>query len=126
MLGATQSVDMISSLRQKYGRVEVADLNVELLSNVIGTVVIGDRMFSLPIQVEGRGDVDPNDIHMEVWMRDIVVLGREMNWRVVSHTTIPLTRKINLLVQFFMAINRFRNQLIHKLRDGWFIYERYK
>jgi hypothetical protein len=126
MLGATQSVDMISSLRQKYGRVEVAVLNVELLSNVIGTVVIGDRMFSLPIQVEGRGDVDPNDIHMEVWMRDIVVLGREMNWRVVSHTTIPLTRKINLLVQFFMAINRFRNQLIHKLRDGWFIYERYK
>jgi hypothetical protein len=126
MLGATQSVDMISSLRQKYGRVEVAVLNVELLSNVIGTVVIGDRMFSLPIQVEGRGDVDPNDIHMEVWMRDIVVLGREMNWRVVSHTTIPLTRKINLLVQFFMAINRFRNQLIHRLRDGWFIYERYK
>jgi hypothetical protein len=126
MLGATQSVDMISSLRQKYGRVEVAVLNVELLSIVIGTVVIGDRMFSLPIQVEGRGDVDPNDIHMEVWMRDIVVLGREMNWRVVSHTTIPLTRKINLLVQFFMAINRFRNQLIHKLRDGWFIYERYK
>jgi hypothetical protein len=28
--------------------------------------MIGDRMFSLPIQVEGQDDIDPNDIHMEV------------------------------------------------------------
>jgi hypothetical protein len=53
MLGATQSVDMISSLRRNYGHVEVAVLNVDLLLNSIDTVVIGDRLFSLPIQVEG-------------------------------------------------------------------------
>jgi hypothetical protein len=35
MLGATQSVGMISSLRQECGRVEVAVLNVDLLPNVI-------------------------------------------------------------------------------------------
>jgi hypothetical protein len=53
MLGATQSVDMISSLKRDYGRVEVAVLNVDLLPNSIDTIVIGDRLFSLPIQVEG-------------------------------------------------------------------------
>jgi hypothetical protein len=62
---ATQSVDMISSLRYEFGRVEVAVLNIDLLPNVKDIVVIDDRMFALSIQVEGRDDVDPNDIHME-------------------------------------------------------------
>jgi hypothetical protein len=57
MLGATQVVDMITSLKKDYARVEVAVLSVELLHNMIDTVVIGDRMFSLPIQVEGRDDM---------------------------------------------------------------------
>jgi hypothetical protein len=60
MLGATQSVDMINSLKQDYGRVEVAVLNVDLLPNSIDTVVIGDRLFSLPIQVEG---FEVNNLH---------------------------------------------------------------
>jgi hypothetical protein len=54
VLGATQSVDMVTSLRRNYSRVEVAVLNVDLLPNMIDTVVIGDRLYSLPIQVEGR------------------------------------------------------------------------
>jgi hypothetical protein len=41
MLGATQALDMVTSLRKNYGRVEVALLNVELLPNMIDTVVIG-------------------------------------------------------------------------------------
>jgi hypothetical protein len=53
-------------LRYEYGRVEVAVLNIDLLPNVIDTVVMGDRTFTLPIQVERRDDVDPNDIHMKV------------------------------------------------------------
>jgi hypothetical protein len=53
VLGATQSVDMVTSLRKNYGRVDVAVLNVDLLPNLIDTVVIGDRLYSLPIQVEG-------------------------------------------------------------------------
>jgi hypothetical protein len=65
MLGATQSVDMISSLRNDYRRVEVAVLDVNLLPNKIEYVVIGDRLFTLPIQVEGRDDAPP-DQHMEV------------------------------------------------------------
>jgi hypothetical protein len=56
MLGATQSVDMVTSLRKNYGRVEVAMLNVDLLPNMIDTVVIGDRLYSLPIQVGKRGE----------------------------------------------------------------------
>jgi hypothetical protein len=56
---------MISSLRCEFGRVDVAVLNIDLLPNVIDIVVISDRMFTLSIQVEGRDDVDPNDIHME-------------------------------------------------------------
>jgi hypothetical protein len=66
MLGATQSVDMVTSLRKNYGRVEVAVLNVDLLSNVIDTVVIGDRLFSLPIQVEGREDNEETGVHMDL------------------------------------------------------------
>jgi hypothetical protein len=54
MLGATQTIDMVTSLKKNYGRVEVAVLNVDLLPNLIDTVVIGDRLYSLPIQVEGR------------------------------------------------------------------------
>jgi hypothetical protein len=60
MLGATQSVDMISSLKQDYGSVEVAVLNVDLLPNSIDTAVIGDRLFTLPIQVEG---LEVNNLH---------------------------------------------------------------
>jgi hypothetical protein len=43
MLGATQSIDMITSSRKSYGRVEVAVLNVDLLPNMINTMVIGDK-----------------------------------------------------------------------------------
>jgi hypothetical protein len=60
MLGATQSVDMISSLKRNYGHVEVAVLNVELLPNSIDMIVIGDRLFSLPNQVER---VEGNEVH---------------------------------------------------------------
>jgi hypothetical protein len=63
MLGATQSVDMISSMRNDYGRAEVVVLNVDLLSNIIDTVVIGDRMFSLLIQLEGLDDVVALDLY---------------------------------------------------------------
>jgi hypothetical protein len=40
--------------------VEVVVLNVDLLPNSIDTVVIGDRLFSLPIQVEG---FEGNEVH---------------------------------------------------------------
>jgi hypothetical protein len=43
MLGVTQTVDMVTTLRKAYGCVEVAVLNVDLLPNMIDTVVIGDR-----------------------------------------------------------------------------------
>jgi hypothetical protein len=66
MLGATQSVDMVTSSRKNYGRVEVAVLNVDLLPNLIDTVVIGDMLFSLPIQVEGREDHEEAEGQMEV------------------------------------------------------------
>jgi hypothetical protein len=66
MLGATQSVDMISSLRTDYGRVEVAVLNVDILPDKIDTVVIGDRLYSLPIKVEGRDDDTVVDAQMEI------------------------------------------------------------
>jgi hypothetical protein len=66
MLGATQSVDMISSLRTDYGRVEVAVLNVDILPDKIDTVVIGDRLYSLPIKVEGRDDEAAVDAQMEL------------------------------------------------------------
>jgi hypothetical protein len=54
---------MISSLRNDYGRAEVVVLNVDLLSNIIDTVVIGDRMFSLLIQLEGLDDVAALDLY---------------------------------------------------------------
>jgi hypothetical protein len=66
MLGATQYVDMISSLRRNYGRVEVAVLNVDLLPSSIDTVVIGDRLFSLPIQVEGPEGHEVHNNQMEI------------------------------------------------------------
>jgi hypothetical protein len=66
MLGATQSVDMVTSLRKNYSRVEVAVLNVDLLPNLIDTSVIGDRLFSLPIQVEGREDNEEGEAQMDV------------------------------------------------------------
>jgi hypothetical protein len=60
MLGTTQSVDMTTYLKRNYRCVEVVVLNVDLLPNSIDTVVIGDKMFSLPIQVEG---VEGNKVH---------------------------------------------------------------
>jgi hypothetical protein len=66
MLGATQSVDMVTSLRKNYGRVEVTVLNVDLIPNMIDTVVIGDRHFSLPIQVEGREENEEEAAQMEL------------------------------------------------------------
>jgi hypothetical protein len=65
MLGAIQSVDMISSLRNDYGRVEVDVLSV-LLPNNIDSVVIDDRLYTLPIYVEGRDEVEIHVNHMEV------------------------------------------------------------
>jgi hypothetical protein len=66
MLGATQSVDMISSLRRNYGRVEVVVLNVDLLPNSMDTVVIGDKLFSLPIQVESPEGHEVHNNQMEI------------------------------------------------------------
>jgi hypothetical protein len=66
MLGVTQSVDMISSLRRNYSCVEVVVLNVDLLPNSIDTVVIGDRLFSLPIQVEGPEGHEVHNNQMEI------------------------------------------------------------
>jgi hypothetical protein len=39
---------------------------VDLLPNVIDMVVIGDRLFSLPIQVEGRDDNVETGVHMDL------------------------------------------------------------
>jgi hypothetical protein len=66
MLGATQSIDMVTSLKKNYGRVEVAVLNVDLLPKLIDTVVIGDRLYSLPIQVEGREENVETGTQMDV------------------------------------------------------------
>jgi hypothetical protein len=66
MLGATQNVDMVTSLKQNYGRVEVVVLNVDLIPNMIDTVVIGDRLFSLPIQVEGRVANEDHEVQMDL------------------------------------------------------------
>jgi hypothetical protein len=66
MLGATQLVDMISSRRNDYGHAEVAILNVDILPNRIDSVVIGDRLYSLPIQVEGRGEQVAQENQMDV------------------------------------------------------------
>jgi hypothetical protein len=66
MLEATQVVDMISSLKREYGRVEVAVLNVDLLPNMIDTVVIGDILYSLPIQVEVLDDNEEHEEKMDM------------------------------------------------------------
>jgi hypothetical protein len=66
MLRATQTVDMVTSLKQNYGRVEVAVLNVDLLPNMIDTVVIGNRLYSLLIQVEGRMKNGEEEVQMEL------------------------------------------------------------
>jgi hypothetical protein len=63
MLGATQSVDMISSLKMDYAWVEVAVLNTDLLPDRIDTVVIGDWLYSLPIKVEGRDNDEGGDTY---------------------------------------------------------------
>jgi hypothetical protein len=66
MLGATQSVGMVTSLRKNYVRVEVAVHNVDLLPNMVDTVVIGDRLYSFPIQVEGREENEEAGVQMEL------------------------------------------------------------
>jgi hypothetical protein len=66
MLGATQTVDMVTSSKQNYGRVEVVVLNVDLIPNMIDTVVIGDRLFSLPIQVDGRVENEEHEVQMDL------------------------------------------------------------
>jgi hypothetical protein len=66
MLGATQTVDMVTSLKQNYGKVEVTVLNVDLIPNMIDTVVIGDKLFSLPIQVEGRVKNEEHEVQMDL------------------------------------------------------------
>jgi hypothetical protein len=66
MLGSTQNVDMVTSLKKNYGRVEVAVLNVDLILNMIHIVVIGDRLFSLPIQVEGRVANEDHEVQMDL------------------------------------------------------------
>jgi hypothetical protein len=74
MLGVTQSVDMITSSKKEYGRVEVAVLNTDLLPNSIDTVVIGDRLFSLPIQAEGLEANEEHNNQMEVDDGDLVLV----------------------------------------------------
>jgi hypothetical protein len=66
MLGATLTVDMITSLKQNYGRVEVVVLNVDLIRNMIDTVVIGDSLFSLPIQVEGTVENEEHGVQIDL------------------------------------------------------------
>jgi hypothetical protein len=44
----------------------VAVLNVDLPPNSIDSVVIGDRLYSLPIVVESRDDEAEEENHMEV------------------------------------------------------------
>jgi hypothetical protein len=46
--------------------VEVVVLNVDLLPNRVDTVVIGDRLFSLPIQVEEQDDEATHAGQMDV------------------------------------------------------------
>jgi hypothetical protein len=74
MLGVTQSVDMITSSKKEYGCVEVAVLNTDLLPNSIDTVVIGDRLFSLPIQAEGLEANEEHNNQMEVDDGDLVLV----------------------------------------------------
>jgi hypothetical protein len=74
MLGVTQSVDMITSSKKEYGRVEVAVLNTDLLPNSIDTVFIGDRLFSLPIQAEGLEANEEHNNQMEVDDGDLVLV----------------------------------------------------
>jgi hypothetical protein len=57
---------MVTSLKQNYGRVEVVVLNPDLIPNMIDTVVIGDRLFSLPIQVEGRVENEEHNLQMNL------------------------------------------------------------
>jgi hypothetical protein len=53
-------------IKKHYGHVEVAVLNVDFLPNRIDTVVIRDKLFPLPIPVEGRDDEAPHVGHMDV------------------------------------------------------------
>jgi hypothetical protein len=57
---------MVTSSKQIYGRVEVVVLNVDLIPNMIDTVVIGDRLFSLPIQVEGRVKNEEHEVQIDL------------------------------------------------------------
>jgi hypothetical protein len=41
-------------------------LNIYLIPNMIDTIVIGDKIFSLPIHVEGRVENEELEVHMEL------------------------------------------------------------
>jgi hypothetical protein len=41
-------------------------LNVDLIPNMIDTVMIGDRLFSLPIPVEGRVKNEEHEVQMDL------------------------------------------------------------
>jgi hypothetical protein len=65
-LGSTKTVDMVTSLKQNYDRLEVVVLNVDLIPNMIDTVVIGDWLFSLPIQVKGQVENEEHEVQIDL------------------------------------------------------------
>jgi hypothetical protein len=78
MLGATQAVDMISSLRTDYGHVEVAVLNVDLLPGSIEwkatemtrqMIQIWRLMMETVVQALGKGKILKKKVTMEQFMR---------------------------------------------------------
>jgi hypothetical protein len=65
-LGSTKTVDMVTSLKQNYNRVEVVVLNVDLIPNMIDTVMTGDWLFSLPIQVKGQVENEEHEVQIDL------------------------------------------------------------
>ena len=63
MLGATQKVDMKTTLRNDFGRIQVAVLKPELIPPTLN-VVIGNRWYVARIEVEVSSDEDGVE-HME-------------------------------------------------------------
>jgi hypothetical protein len=53
-------------------------LNIDLLPNIIDMVVIGDRLFSWPILVEGRDGEDTQDFQMDLddEKMEVEIMGR--------------------------------------------------
>ncbi|TVU25382.1 hypothetical protein EJB05_27876, partial [Eragrostis curvula] len=64
MLGATQAVDMTSTIDNSYGRVQVAVMNVNRIPRKLD-VVIGKRFYVVRLQVEGR-DPEPIGENMNI------------------------------------------------------------